>query len=383
MNDRSKFDNIPLFDEPHASGALALAELNAYLAAMEFDASQWAAVGTAFRALVDAGFDQLPLPGSGATVQRWNALAAVAARDLSLAKFFEGHTDALAILAELQPGYPRAQEYWGVWASESPNARITASSPRGAADAAGEAAGGTAVELNGVKQWCSGAAAVTHALVTGWDPDGAAGLYAVELNQAGVMVATGGWHAVGMQATASVEVVFEHVAAQRIGNVDTYVTRPGFWQGGAGIAACWYGAIAELARSVVQATAQRPNPHRNAHLGSILVAVGNAASTLREAADAIDEMPHADARWLALRTRLSVEDAACEVLEHAARALGAAPVCLDAHIARLMADLPVFMRQSHAEHDLAALGEFHARTHAQAAEKSPLDALDARRLWQI
>ncbi len=379
MNDRSKFDNIPLFEEPQASGALALAELNAYLAAMEFDASRWAAVGTAFRALVDAGFDQLPLPGSGATVQRWNALAAVAARDLSLAKFFEGHTDALAILAELQPGYPQAQEYWGVWASESPNARITASSPGGAA----EAAGGTAVELNGVKQWCSGAAAVTHALVTGWDPDGAAGLYAVELNQAGVMVATGGWHAVGMQATASVEVVFEHVAAQRIGNVGTYVTRPGFWQGGAGIAACWYGAIAELARSVVQATAQRPNPHRNAHLGSILVAVGNAASTLREAADAIDEMPHADARWLALRTRLSVEDAACEVLEHAARALGAAPVCLDAHIARLMADLPVFMRQSHAEHDLAALGEFHARTHAQAAEKSPLDALDARRLWQI
>jgi len=379
MNDRSKFDSIPLFEEPQASGALALAELKAYLAAMEFDASQWAAVGAAFRALVDAGFDQLPLPGSGATAQRWNALAAVAARDLSLVKFFEGHTDALAILAEVQPGYPLPAGHWGVWASESPNARISASPQSDAADAVGEAVGGTAIELNGVKQWCSGAAAVTHALVTGWEPDGAAGLYAVDLNQAGVMVASGGWHAVGMQATASVEVYFEHVSAQRIGRAGTYISRAGFWQGGAGIAACWYGAIAELARSVVQATAQRPNPHRNAHLGSILVAVGNAASTLREAAHAIDEMPHADARWLALRTRLSVEDAASEVLEHAARALGAAPVCLDAHIARLMADLPVFMRQSHAEHDLAALGEYHA----QAGEKPPLDALDAGHIWQI
>lgn len=380
MNDRSKFDNDRLFEEPQASGASALAELNAYLAAMEFDASQWAAVGTAFRMLVDAGFDRLPWPGSGATAQRWNALAAVAARDLSLVKFFEGHTDALAILAELQPGSPSPEGYWGVWASESPNARIAASPRSGAVGATpGRTLGESAVELNGVKQWCSGAAAVTHALVTGSDPDGSAGLYAVDLNQAGVVVASGGWHAVGMQATASVEVYFEHVAAQRIGNAGTYISRSGFWQGGAGIAACWYGAIAELARSVVQATAQRPNPHRNAHLGNILVAVGNAASTLREAADAIDELPHADARWLALRTRLSVEDAASEVLEHAARALGAAPVCLDAHIARLMADLPVFMRQSHAEHDLAALGEYHA----QAGEKSPLDTLDARHIWQI
>jgi hypothetical protein len=375
MNDRSKFDSDTLFEEPQASGASALAELKAYVAGMEFEASQWAAVGTAFRALVDAGFDQLPLPGSGATAQRWNALAAVAARDLSLVKFFEGHTDALAILAEVQPNYPLPEGYWGVWASESPNARITASPQSGATDPVDAAT----VELNGVKQWCSGAAAVTHALVTGWERDGAAGLYAVDLNQAGVMVASGGWHAVGMQATASVEVHFEHVSAQRIGNAGTYISRPGFWQGGAGIAACWYGAIAELARSVVQATAQRPNPHRNAHLGSILVAVGNAASTLREAAGAIDEMPYADARWLALRTRLSVEDAASAVLEHAARALGAGPVCLDAHIARLMADLPVFMRQSHAEHDLAALGEHHA----QAGEKLPLNALDARHIWQI
>jgi len=39
------------------------------------------------------------------------------------------------------------------------------------------------------------------------------------------------------------------------------------------------------------------------------------------------------------------------------RALGAAPICRDPWVARMMADLPVFLRQSHAERDLAALAQ--------------------------
>jgi hypothetical protein len=62
-----------------------------------------------------------------------------------------------------------------------------------------------------------------------------------------------------------------------------------------------------------------------------------------------------------LRTRLLVEQAATTVLTHSGRALGAGPLCRDPSIARCMADLPVFLRQSHAERDLAALGERHAR----------------------
>jgi hypothetical protein len=57
-----------------------------------------------------------------------------------------------------------------------------------------------------------------------------------------------------------------------------------------------------------------------------------------------------------MRARLAVEAAATEVLRHATRALGAGPLCRDARFARLAADLPVFLRQSHAERDLATLG---------------------------
>jgi hypothetical protein len=59
----------------------------------------------------------------------------------------------------------------------------------------------------------------------------------------------------------------------------------------------------------------------------------------------------------AFRARLSVESAATTVIEHATRALGAGPLCRDAHFARMVADLPVFLRQSHAERDLQTLGE--------------------------
>jgi hypothetical protein len=58
----------------------------------------------------------------------------------------------------------------------------------------------------------------------------------------------------------------------------------------------------------------------------------------------------------ALSVRLSVEASAGLVLGAAGRALGAGPLCKDAALARLYADLPVFMRQSHAERDLEAVG---------------------------
>ena len=59
------------------------------------------ALGNALRALQEEGLDQLPLPGSGDTLARLSQLAQVAGHDLRLCKLFEGHTDALAILADL------------------------------------------------------------------------------------------------------------------------------------------------------------------------------------------------------------------------------------------------------------------------------------------
>ncbi len=299
--------------------------------------------------LIAAGIDRLPLPGAGRTLLRWQVLAAVAAHDLSLVKLFEGHTDALAIQAELGAPSPPPGSRWGTWCAEPPNARLTFSLNGATPD----------VTVSGTKAWCSGAALLTHAVVSGWNETGAPCLAAIALGQPGVTITDAGWHAVGMVATRSVEVQFDRARAILIGEPGAYTSRAGFCHGGAGIAACWWGGaagIANVVRAMSGPGGPAPDPHRLSHLGAIDVALAAAAALLRDAACWIDADPRADAQAVALRVRLAVEDAANAVMRHAGRALGAGPLCRDARFARAMADLPVFLRQSHAERDLAALG---------------------------
>ena len=305
-----------------------------------------AAPAEALRALVDAGLDRLPRPGQGATLARWRALAAAGAHDLSLAKLFEGHTDALAILHEAgdtELAVPAA--LWATWCAEPPDARLLLV----------PGANGNYL-LRGRKAWCSGARDATHAVVSCWSPEGAAMLAAVDLRQAGVTVTGDGWHAVGMAASASVDVHFDGVPATPLGGPDFYVQRAGFWHGGAGVAACWFGAATRLAEVLRERLIERNDPHRLAQLGEVTVALQGCAALLREAAAGIDRAPHDNAMPAALTVRLGVEAGATLTLNAVGRALGAGPLCKDAAFARLVADLPVFMRQSHAERDQQALG---------------------------
>lgn len=307
-------------------------------------------VGQGLGQLVDAGLDTLALPATGRTLERWQSLAAVAAHDLPLVKLFEGHTDALAILQELNADLSSSdsatRRMWGTWCAEPPDARLEMVAGNNASE-------GT---LHGTKAWCSGAHAATHAVVSCWDADGQPRLAAVALDQPGVAVTDDGWHAVGMASTKSVDVRFDGAIAMPVGGPGDYVGRPGFWQGGAGIAACWYGGAEGIAEMTRQRCGPKPDPHRLAHLGAIDVALAGASAVLRETADWIDAHPTESAQLHATRARLVCERAATEVVFHAGRALGAAPLCRDARFAQAMADLPVFIRQSHAERDLAALG---------------------------
>lgn len=301
-----------------------------------------AAVGEAMRKLLAAGLAGVPRPGHGATLARWRTLAAVGALDLSLAKVFEGHTDAGAILAEL--GSPAPEGLCAVWAAEPPQARVTFH--RGA--------------LSGTKAWCSGAAVVDSAVVSAWSGDGKPLLVHVKMGQPGITVETGGWQAVGMAASQSGQVTFAGVPAQAVGGEGDYVARPGFWQGGAGIAAVWYGAAVAVARTLAGSSKVAHDPHGAAHLGAVDAALCAARALLVETAAWIDHHPTADAAPAALRVRAGVEAAAGEVLLRVGRALGPGPLCGDAAHAQRCADLPVFLRQSHAEHDLAALGRIVA-----------------------
>jgi hypothetical protein len=312
------------------------------------------APGERLRLLVEQGLDRLPLPGQD-TRARWRMLAAVSAIDLSLAKLYEGHTDALAILQELAGPAPADGSRWGTWCAEPPDARVVL-----------DQAGKEGARLKGTKAWCSGAAELTHAVVSCWDAQGEPRLAAVDLSQPGVHITRDGWQAVGMAGSASVEVHFDDALATPIGRPGAYVARPGFWQGGAGIAACWWGGAAGLVQWCREMTRDNADAHRLAHRGAMEVAIESGAAVLREAAAWIDAHPRDDAQALALRVRAAVEQCAEAVMRHAGRAFGATPLCRDARFARRMADLPVFLRQGHAERDLESLGRLSQGKEAPA-----------------
>lgn len=303
--------------------------------------------------LIERDLDQLPQPATGNTLQRWRSLSAVAEKNLSVAKLFEAHVDALAILHELGEPVPPRHTRWGVWAAESGKVRLQL-----------RRIGGNRVRLYGKKMWCSGAPFLTHALITAWENERGPFLISVALDQRHLRTVSDNWHALGMADTVTCEVLFEAAAGELIGEEKIYLSRAGFWHGAAGIAACWFGGAKMLADKLcahLKNHASARTSHAFAHLGAIDIALQQSAAVLQTTAVWIDANPTAPAMTKALAARGSVEANAQIVLDRVGRVVGARPFCEDAEFARMAADLPVFLRQSHAEQDLAQLGQTIAR----------------------
>ncbi|MCX4098581.1 acyl-CoA dehydrogenase family protein [Nocardia sp. alder85J] len=305
------------------------------------------------RELSQTGRLELPLPGGGETRRRLRALAAFGAEDTVLGRLAEAHTDAVAILHELGGPAPVPGQLWGVWAAEPPEPVLRArpTSPGWV--------------LEGRKPWCSGAHLCTHALVTartGTDRR----LFAVPLTQPATTPVPDSWPAVGMRDSDSGAVDFDAAPAEPVGAPGAYLARPGFWHGAVGVAACWYGSACAVARPLrAYAASGRADEHALAHLGAIAAALQSARDELVRAAVEIDDDPAGDAAAARVRARIVravVEQAVTTTLDRVGRALGATPLCTDAAHARRVADLTVYIRQSHAEADLADLGRDLATT---------------------
>ncbi|MEU6406976.1 acyl-CoA dehydrogenase [Streptomyces sp. NPDC046985] len=326
-------------------------------------------VASRFARYVDAwavGETVCPLPGSGHTAARFDALSAVAREDLSVARLVEGHLDAAAILAELGGEAVRPDQYWGVWAAEPPGSGLTAT----------RTADGWA--LDGLKRYCSGAHVCTHALVTARADDGRR-LFAVRtgvpgapadeaepgpVDGPGCRPVPGTWEAVGMAGSDSPDVRFTSVPAAPVGGVEAYLRRPGFAHGGVGVAACWYGGAQAVARVLFERAARREDAFTDAHAGAVDLRLYTAGLALRRAAEEIDADPLDRAGGAAVRTlrvRAVVAEAGAEILDRVGRATGAEPLCHDGRHARATADLAVYLRQHHADRDLTALGGIVAR----------------------
>ncbi|GAA1902399.1 hypothetical protein GCM10009814_34680 [Lapillicoccus jejuensis] len=232
-----------------------------------------------------------------------------------------------------------------MWAAEPPSPRVTATPE------------GDRWLLSGAKAWCSGTGLCTHALLTADTDDGVA-LFAVDLRGDDVRGEPSTWRAAGMRRSSTGTVHLDRVTARRVGSHADYLDRPGFWHGGAGVAACWVGGAERVARTLRQAVERRPEAHALAHLGAVDAALAGARWVLDAAARELDEAPTSRraAQVRTMRVRAVAEQAVTTTVDHVGRALGATPLCLDGDHAAAVADVTVYVRQSHAERDLEGLG---------------------------
>ncbi len=310
--------------------------------AVGLDTDDPAGSGIALAALADASTD-LALPGEGRTEIRFSCLAAVAAVDVTLGRLLEAHADALAILHEmvgLDPAETAGQR-WGVWAAEGPQSTVRARQ------------NGTGFKLVGTKPWCSGAGLCTHALVTARLDDGSRGLFAARLDPDTVTPEPPTWQATGMTGSDTRSVEFHEAPADRVGAPGRYLSRPGFWHGAIGVAAVWWGAATGIAAPLYdRAAAETLGIHGLAHLGAVDTGLVMGAALLREAATRIDEDADRPLERFALTVRAGIESSADDVMLRVGRALGPTLLCHDRAHARRVADLTVYLRQSHAESDL-------------------------------
>ena len=289
---------------------------------------------------------ELPPPGDGGTAVRMGVLRAVARRNLTAARVLEAHADALAVLGEAGNS-PEADRSWGVFAAEAPGVLL---------EARPDGDGG--FRLDGTKPWCSLAGHLDRALVTAHEPDGRR-LFEVDLHHPGVRPEESTvWAARGLRSVTSAPVHFDDVPARPVGPVGWYLTRPGFAWGGIGVAACWLGGVDGLVDTLRVASV-----HRDGELSALHVGIVDTAhyAADRVLADAVERIASGrafrhDGVVLALRVRSVVAEAVEQVVRQVGHALGPGPLAFDADHAARVADLALYVRQHHAERDLATLG---------------------------
>lgn len=306
-------------------------------------------LGAELRRMAATDEFDVPLPGGGRTRQRWAALARLGRRDLALARLAEGHLDALAILAEAGRR-PEPDALYGVWAARS------------GGTGAHLVREGRDTRLSGTVRFCSGANLLDRALVAAREGD-VGWLVDVDLATPGIERDQDTWHAIGMDDSDSIDVRFTDVVVttdMTVGGPDWYLRRRGFALGGAGVAAVWLGGAAGVLDALVDLLREAPHvdEHQYAHLGALHCAVRSTEALLTAAAGTFDVPGPAPAEAVLAKTcKSSAERTGWEMLDRAPRITGPTPLSRDRRFAQRLADLQVYVRQHHAERDLAVLGQ--------------------------
>lgn len=319
----------------------------------------------AFQLLAECGFLALPFDRSlggmglghesGTSGALLTVLSIVGWGDLSLARLYEGHLNALLLLQQfgdaeqIERGAADARRgcVFGVWNTEGTDGlRVTE-------------AGETGLHLQGGKTFASGAGSIERPLVTARDDTGGWQLIQLEMEKTSASLVPGSWATFGMRASHSYAVDLSGTPIEQrqlIGQAGDYYRQPWFSGGALRFCAAQLGgaaALLDLARVELTTRNRAGDPVQRRRIGIISSELAAGFAMLDTAAFLADRSRFGggpdteDANFLAYvgLTRATVERVCLNTIEAVEQALGASSLMATHPAARIGADLRLYLRQ--------------------------------------
>ncbi|BAC90989.1 glr3048 [Gloeobacter violaceus PCC 7421] len=331
-----------------------------------------------FRRLAAAGLLAVPLDASlggaglgvspGRTLALLSVLEQVGRGNLAVGRIYEGHVNALQLIQifgsrEQQSACAAAVhggKIYNVWNTEDEDGTKIVPLP------------GDRYRLEGAKTFASGTGLVERPIIGAARPDGGWQMVIVPMELYTGRVDPDWWQPLGMRASASFKVDFSGIELGEdalLGVRGDYLRQPWLTAGVVRFAAVQLGGAAALldcTREHLRNRGWQEHPYQRERMARAAIAVEGGRLWLQGAAERID-------RWLdnpagpaggeglvayANMVRTAVEAACQEVVQLAAKSVGARCLLRPHPVERIVRDLTLYLRQPAPDAALAQLGTY-------------------------
>jgi len=308
-------------------------------------------------------------PGSMTTLLR--VLTILGSGNLSVARLYEGHVNALLLIQQF--GSPDQiarmtvdtidmRHLFAVWNTEAADGVHLTPLPDGR------------FTLQGAKSFASGAGFVVRPLLTAKLPDGGWQLVLPGDEVMAASIDQTGWLPIGMKASASGRIDFSGIPATEdtlIGSPGDYYRQPWFSAGALRFAAAQLGgaiALVDAARADLQTNQRTDDDAQRARMASIAISIESCLLLLDHAATLSDcsqfggatdpSISNLEMTTYANLCRTAIERCCLDAIEYAHRSVGARALLKPHPIERISRDLTMYLRQPAPDAALRAVGAF-------------------------
>lgn len=314
------------------------------------------------------GFD------ASVTYQTLMILKQIGRGNLAVGRIYEGHVNALQLIQtfgtkeqiqQLASDARDRQKIFGVWNAEAEDGvKIIPIS-------------GGQYRLEGAKTFASGSGYVERPFVNGALPDGSWQMCIVPMDEVATVSDPAWWQPMGMRATASYKVDFTSVELDSkwlIGKPGDYFQQPWLSAGVMRFAAVQLGgaeALFDATRQYLQELNRIEDPHQQARIGKMAIAIESGNLWLKGAADLVSAYspifggypnePKAQAKQLVAYSnmvRTAIEQVCMDVMQLCQRTVGTRGLLPPHPIERIIRDLTLYLRQPVFDAALGSVGQY-------------------------